>query len=65
MLRRRGGDIGGKTVTFIGWDRVWMPTGSQLCQSQMFKAAGRAERGGRDPAGARAARRQGRSLGGV
>ncbi len=37
LLRRRGGDVGGKTVTFIGWDRVWMATGSQLCQSQMFK----------------------------
>ncbi len=37
FLRRRGGDIGGKTVKFIGWDRVWMTSGSQLCQSQMFK----------------------------
>jgi general secretion pathway protein C len=37
VLRRRGGDLGGKTVKFIGWDRVWMTSGSQLCQSQMFK----------------------------
>jgi general secretion pathway protein C len=37
VLRRRGGDLGGKTVTFIGWDRVWMTSGTQLCQSQMFK----------------------------
>jgi general secretion pathway protein C len=37
FLRRRGGDIGGKTVKFIGWDRVWMANGSQLCQSTMFK----------------------------
>jgi general secretion pathway protein C len=37
VLRRRGGDLDGKTVKFIGWDRVWMATGSQLCQSQMFK----------------------------
>jgi general secretion pathway protein C len=37
VLRRRGGDIGGKTVKFIGWDRVWMTSGSQLCQAQMFK----------------------------
>jgi general secretion pathway protein C len=36
-LRRRGGDLGGKTVKFIGWDRVWMTSGSQLCQAQMFK----------------------------
>jgi general secretion pathway protein C len=40
VLRRRGGDIGGKTVKFIGWDRVWMTSGSQLCQSQMFKPPG-------------------------
>jgi len=37
VLRRRGGDVSGKTVKFIGWDRVWMTTGNQLCQSQMFK----------------------------
>jgi general secretion pathway protein C len=36
-LRRRGGDLQGKTVKFIGWDRVWMTNGTQLCQSQMFK----------------------------
>jgi general secretion pathway protein C len=32
QLRRRGGEIGGKTVHFIGWDRVWLQTGSTLCQ---------------------------------
>jgi general secretion pathway protein C len=37
LLRRRGGDVGGKTVKFIGWDRVWMANGTQLCQSTMFK----------------------------
>jgi len=37
VLRRRGGEIGGKKVTFVGWDRVWLTSGSQLCQSQMFK----------------------------
>jgi general secretion pathway protein C len=37
MLRRRGGEIGGKTVKFIGWDRVWMTSGSQLCQIRMFR----------------------------
>jgi general secretion pathway protein C len=42
VLRRRGGEISGKTVTFVGWDRVWMSTGNQLCQSQMFKPAGAA-----------------------
>ncbi len=39
MLRRRGGDVDGKTVKYIGWDRVWMASGGQLCQSQMFKPA--------------------------
>jgi general secretion pathway protein C len=37
LLRRRGGDIGGKTVEFIGWDRVWLTSASQRCQAQMFK----------------------------
>jgi general secretion pathway protein C len=37
LLRRRGGELGGKTVSFIGWDRVWLTSGSQLCQAQMFK----------------------------
>ena len=36
-LRRRGGELAGKTVKFIGWDRVWMTSGSQLCQTSMFK----------------------------
>lgn len=32
QLRRRGGEIGGKTVHFIGWDRVWLSSGGSLCQ---------------------------------
>jgi general secretion pathway protein C len=39
FLRRRGGDLGGKTVKFIGWDRVWLTSGNQLCQARMFKPA--------------------------
>jgi general secretion pathway protein C len=39
LLRRRGGEVSGKTVQFVGWDRVWMLSGNQLCQSQMFKPA--------------------------
>ena len=35
----------GKTVKFIGWDRVWMTNSSQLCQSQMFKPPLAAQRG--------------------
>ncbi len=37
MLRRRGGEFGGKTVHFVGWDRVWFQNGSALCQAQLFK----------------------------
>lgn len=37
VLRRRGGEVDGKVVKFIGWDRVWLASGSQLCQTQMFK----------------------------
>ena len=37
MLRRRGGDVNGKTVQFISWDRVWLASGSSLCQLEMFK----------------------------
>jgi general secretion pathway protein C len=39
FLRRRGGEVAGKTVQFIGWDRVWFTSGSQLCQTRMFKSA--------------------------
>jgi general secretion pathway protein C len=39
ILRRRGGEVNGKTVKFIGWDRVWMSSGSALCQAEMFKPA--------------------------
>jgi general secretion pathway protein C len=37
VLRRRGGQVGSRTVEFVGWDRVWMVGGGQRCQSQMFK----------------------------
>jgi general secretion pathway protein C len=37
VLRRKGGEIGGKTVLHVGWDRVWLTSNSQLCQTQMFK----------------------------
>ena len=36
VLRRRGGEVGTKTVRFVGWDRVWLTSGSQLCQAPMF-----------------------------
>ncbi len=37
VLRRRGGEIGGKKVHFIGWDRVWFNNNGSLCQAQVFK----------------------------
>ncbi len=37
VLRRKGGDVNGKTVQFISWDRVWLVGGSSLCQLEMFK----------------------------
>ncbi len=39
VLRRRGGDIGGKSVKFVGWDRVWLAGGGSLCQARMFSPA--------------------------
>jgi general secretion pathway protein C len=37
VLRRRGGDVSGKMIHFIGWDRVWLTSGPSLCQAQLFK----------------------------
>lgn len=36
VLRRRGGEIGGKTVHYVGWDRVWLNSGGALCQASLF-----------------------------
>jgi general secretion pathway protein C len=40
LLRRRGGDFNGKEVKFVGWDRVWLASGGQLCQASMFNPQG-------------------------
>ncbi len=37
VLRRRGGEVQGRTVMFIGWDRVWLSNGKVLCQLAMFQ----------------------------
>ncbi len=42
ILRRRGGDVGGKTVEYVGWDRVWLRNGGTLCQAQLFSKEGEA-----------------------
>lgn len=37
-LRRRGGEFGGKTVEFVGWDRVvFRQGGSQFCQAELLR----------------------------
>jgi general secretion pathway protein C len=50
FLRRRGGEIGDKTVKFVGWDRVWLASGSQLCQARMFKPPAPPDAGAPAPA---------------
>jgi general secretion pathway protein C len=36
VMRRRGGDVGGKQIHFVGWDRVWLQNGASLCQASLF-----------------------------
>jgi general secretion pathway protein C len=36
IMRRRGGDVNGKMVHFVGWDRVWLQSGGSLCQAMLF-----------------------------
>jgi general secretion pathway protein C len=35
QLRRRGGEIAGKKVHYVGWDRVWFDNGGSLCQAKL------------------------------
>jgi general secretion pathway protein C len=37
-LLRRGGEVAGKKVFFIGWDRLWLASGDSLCQALVFGA---------------------------
>ncbi len=39
IMRRRGGDVSGKQVHFVGWDRVWLESGGSLCQATLFDKA--------------------------
>jgi len=39
IMRRRGGDVNGKQVHFVGWDRVWLENGGSLCQATLFDNA--------------------------
>jgi general secretion pathway protein C len=38
ILRKRGGDAGGKHVAHVGRDRVWLEGKTGLCQAQLFGA---------------------------
>ncbi len=38
-LRRKGGEYNGRTVAFVGWDRVWFGSGRSLCQAELFKSS--------------------------
>jgi general secretion pathway protein C len=38
-LYRRGGEVAGKTVEHIGWDRVWLTSGGARCQLDMRSKA--------------------------
>lgn len=39
IMRRAGGDVNGKTVHYVGWDRVWLQSGGSLCQATLFDKA--------------------------
>jgi general secretion pathway protein C len=39
VLRRRGGEVGGKTVEFVGRDTVWLGGPAGLCQTKLFDIA--------------------------
>lgn len=35
VMRRQGQEFNGRTVHYVGWDRVWMTSGSARCQATM------------------------------
>jgi general secretion pathway protein C len=39
ILLRRGADVSGKKIHFIGRDRVWLTQGATLCQTEMWKGS--------------------------
>jgi general secretion pathway protein C len=36
VLRKRGGEVNGMRVAFVGADRVWLERGGSLCQARLF-----------------------------
>ena len=58
VMRRRGGDVGGKRVAYVGRDRVWLEGPTGLCQALLFGPPPPAPEGARttaEPAGPRSA----------
>lgn len=39
IMRRKGGEVNGKEVEFVGWDRVWLKGGGPRCQAMLFDKA--------------------------
>ena len=39
IMLRRGGELAGKKVHYVGWDRVWLENGGALCQASLFEHA--------------------------
>lgn len=37
VMRRRGGEVNGKKVHYVGWDRVWLENSGSLCQAGLFE----------------------------
>jgi general secretion pathway protein C len=63
-LRRTGDDVGGQTVHFVSWDRVWLMSGASRCQLKLgepAKGGGASAANAGADAGARPAR-SGRTL---
>ncbi len=38
-MRRKGDDLNGRTVHFIGWDRAWLTQSGQRCQVVLFQSS--------------------------
>lgn len=39
IMLRRGGELAGKKVHYVGWDRVWLENSGVLCQASLFERA--------------------------
>ncbi|WP_437677864.1 type II secretion system protein GspC [Sorangium sp. So ce131] len=50
VLRRQGDEAFGKTIHYVGWDRVWLTTGGARCQAVMGRSPARDGAPGASPA---------------